>query len=94
MDAALDARGVQPADVRDAGARLAPNCQFHGPLMSELYGQAAVIHQTLGLVGSIPTRASRRSTSARCPPRGGHKVAVRWILEGHHLATGILKHLG
>ena len=24
----------------------------------------------------------------------GHKVAVRWILEGHHMGYGILKHLG
>jgi hypothetical protein len=31
-----------------------PTAQWHGPLMKELYGQAAVLHQTMALVGSIP----------------------------------------
>ena len=35
----------------------APNAQYHGPLMKELYGVAAVMHQTLGLIGSIPDAA-------------------------------------
>jgi predicted ester cyclase len=73
----------------------APNCQFHGPLMSELYGQAAVIHQTLGLVGSVPDAGWTAQHVCSVPSEeGGHKVAVRWILEGHHLGYGILKHLG
>jgi hypothetical protein len=70
----------------------APNCQFHGPLMSELYGQAAVIHQTLGLVGSIPDAGFTAQHICSVPSEeGGHKVAVRWILEGHHLGYGILR---
>ncbi|MVW46533.1 ester cyclase, partial [Enterobacteriaceae bacterium TzEc013] len=35
----------------------APNVQWHGPLMKELYGTAAVTHQTLALVGMIPDGA-------------------------------------
>lgn len=35
----------------------APTAQYHGPLMAELYGHAAIIHQTLGLIGSIPDAA-------------------------------------
>jgi predicted ester cyclase len=73
----------------------APNCQFHGPLMSELYGQAAVIHQTLALIGSVPDAGFTAQHICSVPSEeGGHKVAVRWILEGHHLGYGILKHLG
>jgi len=73
----------------------APNCQYHGPLMTELYGQAAVIHQTLGLIGSVPDAgfAAQHICSVPCE-EGGHKVAVRWILEGHHLGHGILRHIG
>ncbi|MCC0063176.1 MAG: ester cyclase [Defluviimonas sp.] len=74
---------------------LAPNCQFHGPLMTELYGQAAVIHQTLGLIGSIPDAGfTPQHICSVESEEGGHKVAVRWILEGHHLGHGILRHIG
>jgi predicted ester cyclase len=73
----------------------APNCQYHGPLMVELYGVAAVIHQTLGLLGSIPDGTFLPQHVASVPSEeGGHKIAVRWILEGHHLGHGILRHLG
>lgn len=73
----------------------APNCQFHGPLTSELYGQGAVIHQTLGLVGSIPDAGWTAQHVCSVPSEeGGHKVAVRWLIEGHHLGHGILRHLG
>ena len=73
----------------------APNCQYHGPLMAELYGVASVIHQTLGLVGSLPDAvfAPQHICSVPCE-EGGEKVAVRWILEGHHIGYGILAHLG
>ena len=73
----------------------ASNCQYHGPLMAELYGVAAVIHQTLGMVGSIPDAvfAPQHICSVRSE-EGGEKVAVRWIMEGHHLGHGILGHLG
>lgn len=73
----------------------APNCQYHGPLMAELYGQAAVIHQTLGLIGSIPDGAFMPQHICSTPSEeGGAKVAVRWIIEGHHLGHGILRGLG
>ena len=73
----------------------APNCQYHGPLMTELYGQAAVIHQTLGLIGSMPDAGFTAQHICSVPSEeGGHKVAVRWILEGHHLGHGILRHIG
>ena len=73
----------------------APTVQFHGPLMSELYGTAAVTHQTLGLLGSLPDAvfAPQHVCSTPCE-EGGTKVAVRWILEGHHLGHGTLTALG
>jgi predicted ester cyclase len=73
----------------------APTCQYHGPLMAELYGVAAVIHQTLGLIGSIPDGAFMPQHICSNPcEEGGVKVAVRWIIEGHHLGYGILRHIG
>jgi len=73
----------------------APTVQYHGPLMAELYGHASVIHQTLGLIGSLPDAAfvPQHICSTPCE-EGGEKVAVRWILEGHHLGFGTLAHLG
>ncbi len=73
----------------------APTAQYHGPLMAELYGHAAIIHQTLGLIGSLPDAAFTPQHICSTPcEEGGTKVAVRWILEGHHLGYGILNHLG
>ena len=68
-----------------------PTVQWHGPLMKELYGQAAVLHQTLALVGSIPdcAYAPQHICSVPCE-EGGDKVAVRWIMEGHHIGHGLL----
>ncbi len=73
----------------------APTAMFHGPLMVELYGIAAVMQQTIGLVGSLPDAAflPQHICSVPCE-EGGTKVAVRWILEGHHLGYGILQSLG
>lgn len=69
----------------------APNCQWHGPLMKELYGRAAVLHQTLGLVGSIPDCSYVPQHICSNPSEeGGEKVAVRWVMEGHHTGYGIL----
>lgn len=73
----------------------APTAQYHGPLMAELYGHAAIIHQTLGLIGSLPDAAFTPQHICTTPcEEGGEKVAVRWIMEGHHLGYGILNHLG
>ena len=73
----------------------APTCQYHGPLMAELYGISAVTHQTLGLIGSLPDAAFAPQHICSTPcEEGGTKVAVRWILEGHHLGYGLLQELG
>lgn len=73
----------------------APNAQYHGPLMKELYGHAAIIHQHLGLIGSLPDASFEIQHLASNPcDEGGTKVAVRWIMEGHHLGYGILGTLG
>ena len=73
----------------------APTVQYHGPMMRELYGVAAVIHQHIGLVGSIPDAALRPQYVCSNPcEEGGVKVAVRWVLDGHHLGYGILRELG
>ncbi|MHA6300035.1 alpha/beta fold hydrolase [Devosia sp. CAU 1758] len=73
----------------------APNAQYHGPLMKELYGHAAIIHQHLGLIGSLPDASYEIQHVASTPcEEGGTKVAVRWIMEGHHLGYGILGTLG
>lgn len=73
----------------------APTAQYHGPLMAELYGHAAIIHQTLGLIGSLPDAAFTVHHICSTPcEEGGEKVAVRWILEGHHIGYGTLAHLG
>ena len=54
-----------------------------------------VIHQTLGLIGSLPDAAFTPQHICSTPcEEGGEKVAVRWIMEGHHLGYGILNHLG
>lgn len=73
----------------------AETCQYHGPLMAEMYGIAAVTHQTLGVLGSLPDARFRPQHICSNPcDEGGTKVAVRWILEGHHLGYGILTELG
>ena len=73
----------------------APNAQYHGPLMKELYGVAAIVHQHLGLIGSLPDASYEVQHVASNPcDEGGTKVAVRWIMEGHHLGYGILNELG
>ena len=69
----------------------APNVQWHGPLMKELYGRAAVLHQALALVGSLPDCAwvPQHVCSVPCG-EGGEKVAIRWVVEGHHTGWGLL----
>jgi hypothetical protein len=69
----------------------APNVQWHGPLMRELFGIAAVLQQTMRLVAMIPDGAfiPQHICSNTCE-EGGEKVAVRWIMDGHHLGYGSL----
>ncbi len=72
-----------------------PTVQYHGPLLREITGAAGVLHQYLGLLGSIPDAGfiPQHICSVECE-EGGTKVAVRWLMEGHHLGYGILKALG
>ncbi len=69
----------------------APNARYHGPMMKELCGAGAVMHQTLAFVAMIPDMAHQvhHVCSVACE-EGGHKVAVRWTIEGHHLGYGSL----
>ena len=69
----------------------APNCQWHGPLMRELYGIAAVLQQTMRLVALIPDCAfvPQHICSVESE-EGGRKYAVRWLMEGHHTGYGSL----
>lgn len=73
----------------------ASTVQYHGPMMKELYGHAAVTHQTVGIYASIPDGhfMPQHICSTPCE-EGGVKVAVRWIIEGHHLGWGIMEELG
>jgi predicted ester cyclase len=73
----------------------APAVMYHGPLLREITGAAGVLHQYLGLLGSIPDAAfmPQHICSLDCD-EGGTKVALRWMMEGHHLGYGILKSLG
>ncbi|PJE29139.1 Predicted ester cyclase [Pseudooceanicola antarcticus] len=73
----------------------APTVMYHGPLMKELYGVTAVSHQMIGLVGAIPDAVfmPQHVCSVDCV-EGGTKVAVRWVMEGHHLGFGGLESLG
>ena len=68
----------------------APTAMDHGPLMSELHGPASVIHQVMGLVGSLPDAFAPQHVCSTPCAEGGTKVAVRWVLGGHHLGHGIL----
>lgn len=73
----------------------APTVQWHGPLMKELFGTASVTHQSLGLCGAFPdARFQVQHVCSQPCVEGGTKVAVRWIMEGHHLGYGILESLG
>ncbi len=69
----------------------APNVMWHGTRMRELYGQAAALAQTIKLVAMMPDAVllPQHICSVDCE-EGGEKVAVRWILDGHHLGYGVL----
>ena len=69
----------------------APNVQWHGPPMRELFGRAAVLHQVLRLFAML-TDASfvPQHVCSNATEEGGELVAVRWIIDGHHLGWGTL----
>ena len=60
----------------------APTAQYHGPLMAELYGHAAIIHQTLGLIGSLPDAAFTAAAHLLDPLRGGRRKGRRALDHG------------
>ncbi len=69
----------------------APTVQWHGPLMRELYGIAAVLQQTMRLVALMPDCAFVPQHICSIPSEeGGEKLAIRWIMDGHHLGYGTL----
>lgn len=69
----------------------APTAMYHGPNMRELYGSAAVLQQTLRLIGTLPDCAFMPQHICSNPcEEGGEKVAVRWVMEGHHLGWGLM----
>ena len=69
----------------------APTVQYHGTNLRELYGQAAVLQQTLRLIGTMPDCSFMPLHICSNPcEEGGEKVAVRWVMEGHHLGYALL----
>ena len=73
------------------GEIYAPTCRWHGPLMRELVGPAAVMQQTLRLDGMISDGVFvAQHICSTSTEAGGVKVAVRWVIDGHHLGYGSL----
>ncbi|GIL39587.1 ester cyclase [Roseiterribacter gracilis] len=69
----------------------ASNCQWHGPLMRELLGPAAVLQQTMRLVALMPDCAFvPQHVCSVVSEEGGEKIALRWTLDGHHFGYGPL----
>lgn len=69
----------------------APIVQWHGPLMRELYGIAAVIGQAMKLMAMIPDAVMiPQHVCSIASVEGGEKIAVRWVIDGHHLGWGTL----
>ncbi len=69
----------------------APNVQWHGPLARELYGIHAVLTQTMRLIAMIPDAVFiPQHICSLDSVEGGKKIAVRWIIDGHHLGHGSL----
>lgn len=69
----------------------APNCRWHGPLMREVHGPAAMLQQTMRLVALMPDGAFvPQHICSVASEEGGRKLAVRWTLDGHHLGDGAL----
>lgn len=73
----------------------ASNAMFHGTQMREQYGRAAILQNTLGLVASLPDCVLMPQHICSVESEeGGTKVAVRWVLAGHHQGHGALRGLG
>jgi predicted ester cyclase len=69
----------------------APNVHYHGTNMRELVGRAAVLQQVLRMIATMPDCIFMPQHICSVPcEEGGEKIAVRWILDGHHLGYGTL----
>ena len=69
----------------------APNVIWHGPGTRAFYGVAAVITQTMRLAAMIPDLVYLPQHVCSIPSvEGGEKIAVRWVMDGHHLGHGVL----
>ena len=69
----------------------APNIQWNRSMLRELFGVAALLQQTIRLVSTIHNGSLvlQHICSNPCE-EGGEKIAVRWIMNGHHLGYGPL----
>ncbi len=70
----------------------APNVMYHGANLRNLYGRAAVLHRLIQLVATMPDCAyiPQHICSVPSDDGGGEKIAVRWIMEGHHLGHALM----
>ena len=69
----------------------AANVLYHGTSKRELCGRAAVLQRTLRLIATMPDCAFIPQHICSVPSEaGGEKIAVRWIMEGHHLGYGMM----
>ena len=70
----------------------APQVQWHGPGTRELYGVAAVLQATMKLIAMLPDAhfVPQHVCSVPNSTEGGEKIAVRWVIDGHHLGHGSL----
>ena len=69
----------------------APTVMYHGTNKRDLYGKAAVLNRTLQLIATMPDCAFVPQHICSVPSEeGGEKIAVRWIMEGHHLGYGLM----
>jgi predicted ester cyclase len=69
----------------------APGVRWHGPGMMELTGVASLTTQVIRLAAMIPDLAFTPLHICSLPcEEGGEKIAVRWIMHGHHLGWGAL----
>ena len=67
-------------------AAMAPDVRWHGPGMREAAGVASVTAQCVKLAAAMPDLAFTPQHICSVPcVEGGEKIAVRWIMHGHHL---------
>jgi len=69
----------------------APTVLYHGTNKRDLTGRAAVLNRTLQLIATMPDCAYiPQHVCSVASEEGGEKIAVRWIMEGHHLGYGLM----